>query len=286
MKKLGVVLFLAALLAGPAPVTGRVAVAGQASRSAQTGDVGEVLLLVSRVVQRAGGKPVGTASGFFYQVQDRLFFVTNRHVVVGEPKGTPPDELVLFLHVDPKDIAQSAEQVVPLSRGGKPTYLLHPKYPKPPIDIAVVPLPDEVGKRFVIKALSSRNVLPQELLLLPGDDAMVIGYPLGLSDTVNNLPIIRNALVASAPGVFFQGQPFFLIDANLHPGMSGSPVMTRPRNAWPTKAGGVSFMTGTPMYFLGVHSATLSANVGTAPQPLGLASVWYAFLIDEIIAGK
>jgi hypothetical protein len=62
--------------------------------------------------------------------------------------------------------------------------------------------------------------------------------------------------------------------------------MTHPRNAWPTKAGGVSFMTGTPMYFLGVNSATLSANVGTAPQPLGLASVWYAFLIDEIIAGK
>lgn len=277
---------LIALAAAPLVVTG--ASVAQVTNGMKTSDVNAALLVVSPVQQRVAGKRVGTASGFFYLSGDRLFFVTNRHVVIDEGKKIYPDELVLSLHTDPDDISKSSEYAVALSRNGKPTYLVHPKYPQTPIDIAVLPV-SSVGfaERFVIKALSKEAVLPDDLLLSPGEDAMVIGYPLGVSDTVNNLPVIRGALLASAPNVFFQGLPCFLIDANLHPGTSGSPVMTRPRNDWPTKGGkGIKFMTGTPMYFLGVHSATLSVGSGSSSTPLGLGQVWHASLIEEIIAQR
>ena len=44
-------------------------------------------------------------------------------------------------------------------------------------------------------------------------------------------------------------------------------------------------MTGSPTYFLGVFSATLSVKVSaTEDEALGLGAVWYASIIEEIIA--
>lgn len=114
---------------------------------------------------------------------------------------------------------------------------------------------------------------------------MVIGFPRGVSDTVHNLPLIRNAIVASAYGVPFDGNPVFLIDANLHPGMSGSPALTKPKNIWQDNKGNTDILTGSPIYFLGVHSATLSVMLPSGQEPLGLGSVWYGRVIEEIIPG-
>jgi hypothetical protein len=76
----------------------------------------------------------------------------------------------------------------------------------------------------------------------------------------------------------------FLVDANLHPGMSGSPVLTRAKNVWPDKAGNTNMMTGSPVYFLGVFSATLSVKLAPAQEEaLGLGTVWYGRAIEEII---
>jgi hypothetical protein len=77
----------------------------------------------------------------------------------------------------------------------------------------------------------------------------------------------------------------FLVDSNLHPGMSSSPVMTRPKNMWADKKGNTNVLTGSPTYFVGIFSATLSVNVtATQQEALGLGAVWYARLIEEIIA--
>jgi len=114
---------------------------------------------------------------------------------------------------------------------------------------------------------------------------MVIGFPRGLSDSKHNLPLVRNALVSSAYGINFEEAPMFLVDANLHPGMSGSPVLTKPKNIWPDRQGNTNMLTGSPTYFLGVFSATLSVKVSaTQEEALGLGAVWYAKLIEDIIA--
>jgi len=246
--------------------------------------VNDIFAVVALVTQVSNGVAVGTASGFFYARNDRLFLVTNRHVVTGGNGIAPPDILRLRLHKSMTDLTTNVDFDVPLTHDGKRTWHDHPRYQLNQSDVAVIELDRGVLKGgYYIKALSAQNFLPANFVMQPGEDVMVIGFPRGLSDTKHNLALIRSALVSSAYGVPFNGQPYFIIDANLHPGTSGSPVLTRPKNAWNDQAGNTNFLTGAPIYFLGIHSGTLSVRVGSATEALGLAQVWYGNLIEEIV---
>ena len=56
---------------------------------------------------------------------------------------------------------------------------------------------------------------------------LVVGFPLGVHDTLHRLPVARQSVIASAFGIRFQGKGYFLTDARLHRGMSGAPVVAR-----------------------------------------------------------
>lgn len=243
-----------------------------------------ILIVVALVIQMQGGQPIGTATGFFYVKGDALYFVTNRHIVLNEKKGIKPDSLRLKLHVDANDLTKNQDLNIKLYSKGKPLWHVHENYKKEGIDIAVLKLNrDTIQKKYLIKALSADRFLPKKYPLPPGQDVFVLGYPRGVSDTKHNLPLARNAMVSSTHGVPFRGQPYFLIDAVLHPGMSGSPVFTKPSNTWVDDKGTVHFKTGNPTYFLGIHSATVNVPLPSGQEPLGLGTVWYADLIEEII---
>ena len=55
-------------------------------------------------------------------------------------------------------------------------------------------------------------------------DILMVGYPIGISDDVNNFPIVRKGITSSHLRTDFQGKPEVLIDAACFPGSSGSPV--------------------------------------------------------------
>jgi len=57
------------------------------------------------------------------------------------------------------------------------------------------------------------------------EEVLMIGYPNGLWDDVNNLPLIRRGTTATHPAVDFQGRSTNVIDAACFPGSSGSPVL-------------------------------------------------------------
>lgn len=110
-----------------------------------------------------------------------------------------------------------------------------------PVDVAAVPLDRTAMKgKFLFKAFDHDSFLPSKYVLDPGEDVFVMGYPRGFHDEPNNLPVFRNAMIASAHRVHFGGTPCFLTDANLHPGTSGSPVITKPKNMWRDKDGNVT----------------------------------------------
>lgn len=245
----------------------------------------DLLLVVTLIVMVQGGRDVGTATGFFYVKNDVLYFVTNRHVVLDEAKGLKPDALRVRLHTDPKDLTKNVDRVIPLYLGSKAAWHVHKDYARTRVDVVVIEVDTKtVTAGTVIKALNRDNFIPERFLVTPGEDVMVIGFPRGMSDSLHNLPLIRNALVSSAYGVPFQGSPMFLVDANLHPGMSGSPVMTKPKNVWPDKDGNTNMLTGAPTYFLGVFSATVGVRVSaTQEETLGLGAVWYGELVEDII---
>jgi len=124
-------------------------------------------------------------------------------------------------------------------------------------------------------AVSKENFAGQNKISVNvGDDLLVIGYPRGFYDEVNLFPIVKSGIIASKWGASFNGKRYFLIDAKLFPGSSGSLVVSKPRNLVIEE--GKQYFSETKQYaFLGILSGE--------PADLNLSIVWYADVVEGII---
>lgn len=88
-------------------------------------------------------------------------------------------------------------------------------------------------------ALDSKLILSDNALedLSAVEDILMVGYPIGLWDEINNLPLIRRGITATHPAVDFCGSSIGVIDAACFPGSSGSPVLIINEGAYGTKKG-------------------------------------------------
>lgn len=82
------------------------------------------------------------------------------------------------------------------------------------------------------------------------ESVTMVGYPNGLWDRVNNLPIFRKGVLATDYKHNWNGRSEFLIDAACFPGSSGSPVLLFEVGSYQTKKG--NFMGGSRIKLLGV----------------------------------
>jgi hypothetical protein len=149
------------------------------------------------------------------------------------------------------------------------------------IAIAFTPFP--INGQFLLTAFNPKSVPSQNLSIDIGENVFVLGYPLGFHDKYLNLPILRTATIATQYPIPFgisekEQRPFFLIDAHLHPGMSGSPVLLKAPELV-KKEGKTSLLLGNmELYVLGINSGEY--NVGG--QPLGLHVVWFSSLFNRL----
>jgi len=243
----------------------------------------EIVATVTYIEQLKSDEIIGTATGFFYTQNDRLFIATNRHVVHDKRSERIPDTLRLLMHRDSDNISNSGIYDVRLySSSGAPLWKDHPTHRV--ADVALLELDaNAVRNQFFVKAWSASAFLPAKYVLDPGEDVFVMGYPRGFFDRRHNLPVFRNAMIASAYGVPFGGKPCFLTDANLHPGTSGSPVITKPKSTWVDSERNTHIVTGNPYYILGIHSGTYSVPLADdTDEPLGLGAAWYIQSVEDI----
>jgi hypothetical protein len=219
----------------------------------------------------AGQKPLTNATGFFFERDDRLYLVTSRHVVLDEASNHRPDRLEIELHVDPNNIGAVIQWSMPLYSGNQP--LWH----------QVV---DSGGSVDIVTAEIHRTALPETILLSAftrahlvaeldqievGNPVLIVGFPLGFHDNLHHLPVARQAVIASAFGIRFQGQGYFLTDARMHRGTSGAPVVARVT----TERSGRGDLT---WMLLGVHAARMDVINRDVDQDerLNLNCAWYA----------
>ena len=141
------------------------------------------------------------------------------------------------------------------------------------VDVAALELdPASLPPAAVLHAFTPGHLQVDMEKIGIGAPLLVVGFPLGFYDTAYNLPVARQAIVASAFGVRFQGQGFFLTDARTHRGSSGAPVVMHD-----PKAG-----RELPWRLVGIHSAQLDmGNRELGDESLGLNCAWYA---DMLIA--
>jgi len=113
------------------------------------------------------------------------------------------------------------------------------------------------------------------------EDIIMIGYPNGIWDSANNMPIIRRGITATHPNLNYNGKEEFMIDAACFPGSSGSPVFLYNRGGYATRSGGM-MLGRSRVKLLGVlyagpqHTATGEVhviNIPTAKRALAFSHI-------------
>lgn len=218
---------------------------------------------------------IGTGTGFFFNFAGKEpglripTIVTNKHVVADAPIGK--------VHLTFKD--EHGEQAVGKHlalqiENFSPAWVGHPD---PSVDLCVLPINpmlahlDSQGQRFFFVPLDETLIPTHEELadLMALEDILMIGYPNGIWDSTNNMPILRRGVTATHPRLDYEGRKEFVIDAACFPGSSGSPVFLFNQGTWSTRQG--ANIGGTRIKLLGLlyagpqHTASGEVRIVNVP---------------------
>lgn len=178
------------------------------------------------VIKNSGEISIGT--GFFFYLRKNEneiwpLLVTNRHLIEDW-------QIVNFnvLKADQKDeplIGDSEEFLIRHSDG---SWISHPR-----MDLSVFPIHQIIDRKQSSGVKLYFKYIPSELIptkdninmISSIEDILMIGYPDGMSDSKNNLPIVRRGITATDYKIDYEGEKEFLIDASIFKGSSGSPIL-------------------------------------------------------------
>jgi hypothetical protein len=218
------------------------------------------------------GPSAGTGFIFSYRVGDNdfIFIVTNKHVILGSTIG----HFFFTLSNDNGTRPQIGQRHNVISDAFDTLWFGHPD---PAIDIAICPLVpvlqqlQDEGKRPFFRSIPHAMIPEQGEIedLDPLEEVIFIGYPSGLYDTVNLLPIIRRGTTATPLQLDYCGRPTFLIDASVFGGSSGSPVFLYNKVGHVDRRG-TTILSGHRLLFLGIVA---EVHTRVDYQPLELVTV-------------
>lgn len=235
-----------------------------------------------------------TGTGFFYRLVDEgsqhiPVIITNKHVIAGSVRG----RFIMTLDDGHGGPAYNSHQSFEFD-SFEQRWIPHPKADIDLCVMLVAPLllaAIEQGKPLFFKQVSPDIVVTRdeldEMNLL--EEILMIGYPNGIWDRHNNMPIFRRGTTATHPNLNWNSKPEFLIDAACFPGSSGSPVFLFNHGSRTTKSTGTVPGSGR-VKLLGVlcagphNTLTGEVKVGTKPTaaiPNNLGIVIKARMLDD-----
>lgn len=237
---------------------------------------------------RGGGGSCGT--GFFINFLQNdadvvPAIVTNKHVIAGADIGK--FHLTLSRSDGSPDIGNHREISL---QNFEAKWIFHPD---PSVDLAVFligPLLNEAqqaGLNFFCMPLPT-ELIPkkQERAALSSmEEIVMIGYPSGVWDKVNNLPVIRRGITATHSGIDWNGKTEFLTDIASFPGSSGSPVLLANLNGY-SDANGNTFWGRQRIRLLGVHFAgtvhTATGEIKVVTTPTSAVPIAFTAIPNNI----
>jgi len=230
-----------------------------------------------------GSEGSGTAFVFSHTTGSGVhtFVVTNRHLVEGVRSGG-----LVFTQKKHGQPAFGVRFQININDFSHAWFL----HPDPEVDIAVIPMRPleqaarDQGVELYYHAIDS-HLAPDAATLRALDaleEVVFVGYPSGVWDQVNLMPIMRRGTTATPMVLDFEGRPEFLIDAAVYPGSSGSPVFVyKPETLRSSRLSQLDGGGGRKFLFAGVVAAVffreeanrlVSAPVPANNQPMMMGS--------------
>lgn len=207
--------------------------------------------IMIRTILHNGGRSSGT--GFFFDFGDGNgkvipAIITNKHVI----RDTDTGHLTFTVSKNGRpDYSNTTDYVI---QNFEKEWVNHPDSE---VDLCAMPIAEiilterEKGIELFWKSFDKRLIPDErELSMLSAlEEITMIGYPNGIWDSVNNLPIIRRGITATPPKLNYNGRQEFMIDAACFPGSSGSPILQLNEGSYHTTTG---LVVGNRLKLLGV----------------------------------
>lgn len=240
----------------------------------------EQLTFVTTRIECRSPQTTAVGTGFFFNFlagEGKIIpvVVTNRHVVEGSKQGIFQ---LTRANNEGEPIIGDFENII--VDNFEQLWLPHPDKA---VDLCVMPLgplfhmAEDKGKRFFYRSLDETLIPNQQALseLTALEEILMVGYPIGLWDSKNNMPIFRKGITATHPNLNYEGREEFLIDAACFPGSSGSPVLLYNLGTYTNRQGAT--IIGTRIQFLGVLFAgpqyTVEGKIEILPVPTEMKPV-------------
>ncbi len=225
----------------------------------------------------------GTGTGYFMRFKEDItnnkpisVVITNKHVINGAQRGR-----LIFSTTHQNNEPNDKDHFEFIFDDFETFWV---KHPSPDVDLCCMPINPYIekaksqGKRIFYIALPMSLIPNKSILsnLSALEDIIMVGYPDGLWDKVNNKPISRKGITATHPNYEYNGNKEFLIDAACFPGSSGSPVFIFNDTGYKDKNGNV-FFGNTRILLLGtlyaIYQHTTEGEVKIIEVPTQLKPI-------------
>ncbi len=239
----------------------------------------------------------GTGFFFEFKIDNKRIpvLITNKHVVNYKPKAT----MTFYLHLNNGNGESDENIQVKFTTD----WYFHPTK-----DICfsfAASLFEHVKQVTVKDAFYSwigEDIVPSDNILndlSALEELTMVGYPIGLWDKNNNLPIFRRGYTAAHPAIDFNEPGIGLVDMACFPGSSGSPIFILNEMGYTDKKGNIK-LGAARLWFIGVlyagphYDATGKVIINDIPtsQQIGdtytrvMANLGYYIKASEIMSFK
>lgn len=251
-----------------------------------------------RIETKLSDGSTSTGTGFFYLIEtykaNFSCIITNKHVVQNSVS------CILRFTISKNNEPQVTKIVEYEISDFEKKCIYHPD---PNIDLCAFPIFEILDKAkdsgielFFVQYDKGTLITDEELNLLSlSEEIIMIGYPNGIWDKFNNLPIYRRGITATSPKLNYNGNEEFIIDAACFPGSSGSPVLLHNEGSYCIQGMTVfnsrfkllGILYGGPQYISAgklkkFHLPTIQTTIPVLPIPINLGFVIKAKKILEL----
>ena len=236
-------------------------------------DIDELLIHTTiRIEADLGNGVLSTGTGFFYTFFDDEkiqvpCIVTNKHVIANAK--------CLKLRFSLSESGKLTNKQFTFELTNLNDFIIN--HPDNSIDLSIILIASLLDffkakkNKLYYTTLTKKDIPNEEYIqdkISNIEDITVIGYPDGIWDCVNNLPIVRKGITATSLKYDFENTPKFLIDSAIYNGSSGSPVFIYNQGTYSIKntiyAGGRVKLIGI-VYAVAQHKVNGEIKIVLAP---------------------